>query len=1017
MRSLPSDPSQQSQLESSFSIISRHQTHLKIESGLQSNPSYKEIINDFDFFDDTCPEVQLTKKWANRKIRFHSKHIYTDIREAYRIIKTRERYDPDERIFHKIIDWIHFTNLLTIVKKIIKENSWILDIASLLIECIFAFLYLYEIQFDKDHPCKANNCPGTEIYPSWFVVHRGTAIFFQLLILSIIKLTMNFIYAIVQENPIMFLFSAEVLLDLTTTVPFILCTFVQIGEFIYVPYFLRFFLVTMSLKSVLRSKRKWSPFKISEFMEKFVILSASILTLLFFGVSAFSYSESNFDSERRGQDRTNLSLLDSFYFILITMTTVGYGDITPGNPASQVIVMMVIFAGLIVLPGLITDVQETIKMQALGAGSFIPGRNPYVIICGVFDNAARILDIAKTILAKDVKDNISFVLLSRTKMPATVKYALKSSRLKNRFFIINGSGYNTKDLERVQLKSASAAIILADLEIAPEMKRSEDEQNTLRAWAFSDFSPEVPLFVETLLPDTSSLHEEFTSATVCIDEFRQIFLGYNCLYRGVATLMINLLRLARRTITTNHPWQEQYGDGMRSEIFKAPLNEIFVGKRFAEVSMYLYKEFQIILFALQIYIPEKRVKHITLNPGLDYSLRAGDICYFIANSYEDVSAVSQLTMAKYLRTAQKINTIDTVREIFSPTSPETCQNITKHSTVTSPVDQRWENYRTGYPALSNKTKVPRCLLLEKSVVDVASMTIESAAHLKAFILVCTGDFHIFRLVCTLRSAHLTKSELKPLVIMCDRLPTSTEFQKFACFPELFFFVGFANKAENLIRAGIFTADKIILTNMLKYSKSKEFESERLTDAKTIMVSNLIEKLCSREGIKKHIVTDLTDKSNAKFLSIVANRKGKTTDTIGLQDVYFNPLFASGRVVTSLMQESIISAAYFQPSIVSIFSILCGVRYEVDYELDNLLGFEPSNLCYIAVPENLLQYTFGHLYELLAQTVGIIPIGILRETDVICLKNKLPFVYTNPPWSLQLRKTDLIYVIANPNKLS
>lgn len=51
--------------------------------------------------------------------------------------------------------------------------------------------------------------------------------------------------------------------------------------------------------------------------------------------------------ERAGE---NLSLLTSFYFCIVTFSTVGYGDITPKIWPSQLLVVVMICVALVVLP-------------------------------------------------------------------------------------------------------------------------------------------------------------------------------------------------------------------------------------------------------------------------------------------------------------------------------------------------------------------------------------------------------------------------------------------------------------------------------------------------------------------------------------------------------------------------------------------------------------------------------------------------------------------------------------------
>lgn len=54
------------------------------------------------------------------------------------------------------------------------------------------------------------------------------------------------------------------------------------------------------------------------------------------------------------------------------------------------------------------------------------------------------------------------------------------------------------------------------------------------------------------------------------------------------------------------------------------------------------------------------------------------------------------------------------------------------------------------------------------------------------ILICSPNFDIFRLICTLRSAHL--KQLQDVVVLSPRQPNPQEFKNLKCFPRLYFLV-------------------------------------------------------------------------------------------------------------------------------------------------------------------------------------------------------------------------------------
>lgn len=58
------------------------------------------------------------------------------------------------------------------------------------------------------------------------------------------------------------------------------------------------------------------------------------------------------------------SPIDSLYFCVVTLTTIGYGDLTPGTTLGKLFTIMYIFSGIGILMGFITKVAEHARPKA-----------------------------------------------------------------------------------------------------------------------------------------------------------------------------------------------------------------------------------------------------------------------------------------------------------------------------------------------------------------------------------------------------------------------------------------------------------------------------------------------------------------------------------------------------------------------------------------------------------------------------------------------------------------------------
>ncbi|KAJ2998786.1 hypothetical protein HDV02_004026 [Globomyces sp. JEL0801] len=558
--------------------------------------------NIFDTLDANAEEVIVCK--ANRPPAFSSFYkpiTYADIRHLS---------DPFRGTMATMM--VGFKYPLKLLRKGLSENPWFFSVLTFVIDLVFTL----EIEVNASQKC--GNQTGDKLTCGWdgfanyFIVNRPQKTYEILLILSAIQLSFLITkILLVVDNWRKFITSLEFFVESITVTAFLSLFLVSFytdnkTHNPHIPYFLRVLSFVPNLKAILRVRRAFNIKYFSEYAEKFIILLAYIWALVYFGVCSFNYFESRGKTagfKTGNTDGVKLDIVGSFYFIFITMSTVGYGDITPSTKPGQLIVILLIFLGLAFLPGLVGDLQETIRIQTSGAGAYTRGRNPFVVLCGEFRTSSRLLEMIYAILRRD--NETAVVILSRRELPLDVKYKLKQHDLKQRVTYLHGTGLGNADLQRVQLNYAVSAFILAS-HYTPN-HRIEDEHNTLRAWAFDRFAPDVPIFLETILPQTAYVQEDLATGTKRYDEYEE-------------------------------PWEAQYGDGTANEIYKIPLNPLFTGKSFTFLSFYLFKEFQIILFALNTYIPEKDLFHVLLNPGNDYKMKSDDECFFIAQNLSDTQA-------------------------------------------------------------------------------------------------------------------------------------------------------------------------------------------------------------------------------------------------------------------------------------------------------------------------------------------------------------------------------------------
>ncbi|ORY33204.1 hypothetical protein BCR33DRAFT_665270 [Rhizoclosmatium globosum] len=86
------------------------------------------------------------------------------------------------------------------------------------------------------------------------------------------------------------------------------------------------------------------------------------------------------------------------YFVTVTLSTVGYGDISATTTAGKIVVVIIIFSALTLLPLLISPVITSVAERGGDTRQFKRGRADYSVILGQFDTAVQINDLLEGVL-------------------------------------------------------------------------------------------------------------------------------------------------------------------------------------------------------------------------------------------------------------------------------------------------------------------------------------------------------------------------------------------------------------------------------------------------------------------------------------------------------------------------------------------------------------------------------------------------------------------------------------------
>ncbi|KAI4587706.1 hypothetical protein MJG53_005493 [Ovis ammon polii x Ovis aries] len=341
-------------------------------------------------------------------------------------------------------------------------------------------------------------------------VERKVALWAIQVIVAIISFleTMLLIYLSYKGNIWEQIFRVPFILEMINTLPFIITNDFH--------------------RAILRSQ--------SAMFNQVLILFCTLLCLVFTGTCGIQHLE------RAGD---NLSLLTSFYFCIVTFSTVGYGDVTPKIWPSQLLVVIMICVALVVLPLQFEELVYLWMERQKSGGNYSRHRaqtEKHVILCVSSLKIDLLMDFLNEFYAHPRLQDYYVVILCPTEMDIQVRRVLQIPLWSQRVIYLQGSALKDQDLMRAKMDNGEACFILSSRN---EVDRTAaDHQTILRAWAVKDFAPNCPLYVQILKPE-NKFHVKFAEHVVCEEECKYAMLALNCICPATSTLITLLVHTSR----------------------------------------------------------------------------------------------------------------------------------------------------------------------------------------------------------------------------------------------------------------------------------------------------------------------------------------------------------------------------------------------------------------------------------------------------------------------------------------
>ncbi|XP_059180518.1 calcium-activated potassium channel subunit alpha-1a isoform X12 [Centropristis striata] len=713
--------------------------------------------------------------------------------------------------------------------------------------------------------------------------------------------------------------------------------------------------------------------------------------------------ENSGDPWENFQNSQALSYWECVYLLMVTMSTVGYGDVYAKTTLGRLFMVFFILGGLAMFASYVPEIIELIGNRKKYGGSYsaVNGRK-HIVVCGHI-TLESVSNFLKDFLHKDRDDvNVEIVFLHNISPNLELEALFKRHFTQVEFY--QGSVLNPHDLARVKIESADACLILANKYCAdPD---AEDASNIMRVISIKNYHPKIRIITQMLqyhnkahLLNIPSWNWKEGDDAICLAELKLGFIAQSCLAQGLSTMLANLFSMRSFIKIEEDTWQKYYLEGVANEMYTEYLSSAFVGMSFPVICELCYVKLKLLLIAIE-YKSDQRECSTLINPGNHVKMQEGTLGFFIASDAKEVKRAlfyckachDDISDPKRIKKCGCKKFEEDQQSALSPkkkqrnggmrNSPNSSPKIMRHDPLLIPGNEQIESMDENVKKYDSTGMFHWCPSkdIEKVILtrSEAAMTV-----LSGHVVVCIfGDVKsaligLRNFVMPLRASNFHYHELKHIVFVGSLEYLKREWETLHNFPKVSILPGTPLSRADLRAVNINLCDMCVILS----ANQNNIDDASLQDKECILASlniksmlfddsigvlqansqgftppgmdrsspenspvhGLVRQTSVTTGANIPIITELVNDSNVQFLD-------QDDDDDPDTELYLTQPFACGTAFAVSVLDSLMSATYFNDNILTLIRTL--VTGGATPELEGLLAEENALRGGYSTPQTL-----------------------------------------------------------------
>ena len=700
-------------------------------------------------------------------------------------------------------------------------------------------------------------------------------------------------------------------------------------------------------------------------------LAITLISIIFISNVIILELENNYIRDNEEENEL-YKFHDIFYFELVTLSTVGLGDITPKTDLSRLTIIITIIITIAVIPVLPSKISTVFSLNS--KYSRIKYKNyssspKHLILMG--GGGPESFEACLEELYHEDHGNLDFdtVIMQRKPDERMFKIFNKKKYFNNIYYLV-GDVLTFNDLQRAKINDAICTIILAN-KLTPNHKK-EDFFNIMKAFSIVKYwhinkninhnNNNCRVLLQLILPETKEIYyntllqnKSNEIQIICLEEIKLQLLGKSCQCPGINTIIAMLITSKKpqgeiKDLYKLDSWMKEYLQGLKNEIYCIRIKcELLFNMNFNDLVKIIYELTGFIVIGTDV-IHQELKPFVCLNP-FNYKFSPFDhFIYLIASRQPNEEEINDL-LQQYLE-SNKNGVVENNTELvkikrlkksywanldrnFKPKEEVKEDNILNENSSEEDdvyinnniINNRKGNYLSNYHTFISTIR-PRT----RKEFEIFDFDI-----LDQHIIICGICSNIKHLILPLRTRDkLNHSPI--LIIHTDEHIDQEILNDIYYFPHVYYMQGNPVKNEDLKKARIFKSKAVVILSKYKFDDS-------IVDADSIFIFKAIKK----ETKNTLIIADLISSNSIEYMSDISEQEIEDTN------FWLYKAFSAGEIYIASMLDTLICQAFYNPYILNIISqlMLGESAFQFPIEISNRL----NQLKYIKSSLNLYKINF------------------------------------------------------------